>query len=85
MDMAVCKINSSKTEIEFSGAQSDLIFVRDNNIKRIKGDRYPIGSYLTSEKPSFTTSLISLKKGDQFSIFHQTGFKIRLAAKTIKD
>lgn len=43
MDMALCTINLKNKIVEFSGAKNPLVYIQNNEVSVIKGDRYPIG------------------------------------------
>ncbi len=68
MDMALCKLDPVKRTLEYSGAYNPLIYIRDKEIKQIKGDAHPIGLY-TGKKAPFTNHQVKLKKGDMLYIY----------------
>jgi serine phosphatase RsbU (regulator of sigma subunit) len=68
MDVAICSINHKTLELEFAGAFNPLYLSRNKEIKQIKGDKFPIGSY-DGETKVFTNHTIQLQAGDQLYIF----------------
>ena len=49
MDMALCAYNKKENIIEFSGAKNPLIYIKNNEIFQIKGDKNPIGGSQSSD------------------------------------
>ena len=71
MDLALCKINVMKNELEFSGAHRPLYLLRNGEIIEYKGDRKAIGGIPIGKKPEepFTTHNITPEKGDKIFFF----------------
>ena len=71
MDIAFCKINVLKNEVEFAGAHRPLYLLRNGEIIEYKGDRKAIGGIPVGKKPEepFTTHLIKPEKGDRIFFF----------------
>jgi len=69
MDMALCVLDTDGMRAEFAGANNPLVLIRDNQIIRYKGDRFPIGAFEGDEPQSFKNNLIDLKKGDCLYLF----------------
>lgn len=63
MDIALAVIDNRKSKLYYSGANRNLLFVRDKKMEIIRGDKMPIGHFLGEEK-SFTLTCHKLKKGD---------------------
>ena len=70
MDVALCRINIPKKEVEFAGANRPLYYMQNNELKVIKGNRKPIGgrSYKREEE-SFTTHDLKLEADDSIFLF----------------
>ena len=72
MDIALCVIDSKKNILQYSGANSPLYVISNNNgesvLKEIKADPMPVGVHFSSDKP-FTNHEIQLEIGDTFYIF----------------
>ncbi len=71
MDIAFCKINILKNEVEYAGAHRPLYLLRDGEIIEFKGDRKAIGGIPIGKKPEepFTTHYIKPQKGDKIFFF----------------
>ena len=71
MDIALCKINVLKNEVEFSGAHRPLYLLRSGEIIEFKGDRKAIGGIPVNKKPEqpFITHRIKPEKGDKIFFF----------------
>ena len=71
MDIAFCKINVLKNEVEFTGAHRPLYLLRKGEIIEYKGDRRAIGGIPIGKKPEepFTTHRIKPEKGDKIFFF----------------
>ena len=61
MDIGLCKIDTDKKIIQFSGSQLNLICIQQNKIKELTGDKINLGSTPTS---CFTNHEIFLQDGD---------------------
>jgi serine phosphatase RsbU (regulator of sigma subunit)/Tfp pilus assembly protein PilF len=46
MDMALCSINQKNKTVEFSGAKNPLVYIQNNEVHIVKGDKFPIGRSL---------------------------------------
>ena len=71
MDIAFCKINVLKNEVEFAGAHRPLYLLRGGEIIEYKGDRKAIGGIPVGKKPEqpFTTHHIKIQQGDKIFFF----------------
>lgn len=69
MDIAICSLNHKTKVLEYAGAFNPLYLLRNGEIIQTKGDKFPIGSFLDGETPSFTNNKIQLLSGDQIYIF----------------
>ena len=71
MDVALCKINLKKMELEFSGAHRPLYLVRDGELEEYKGTRSAIGGIPRPGKPEpeFENFNIKIQKGDTIYFF----------------
>ena len=63
MDISLCVIDTEKFVLQFSGANSPIFLIRNNELMQIKGDNMPIGIFYV-EKP-FTNHEIVLQNNDQ--------------------
>lgn len=69
MDIGICMINKTKSEITFSGAHRPLFFLRNNEIEIISGDKFPIGGMHYKGKNSYTDTVINYKNDDSIFLF----------------
>ena len=70
MDINFCKLNLKNGNLEYSGAQRPLYYVKKSGILyEIKGNKFPIGGGSAYQKTPFTTEKIKLEKGDSVYIF----------------
>lgn len=69
MDIALCSIDRRIGILQFAGANNPLWLVRNNEIKEIKGDKIPIGSFYGKEPGLFKNHEVTLEKGDTIYIF----------------
>jgi phosphoserine phosphatase RsbU/P len=64
---SIISYNSSKMTLNYSGAFNPLLYVHNNEMKKINGDRVPIGYY--EKVNSFTMKTINIEKGDTIYLF----------------
>lgn len=69
MDIALCRINLTKMEVDFSGAHRPLYHLRNGKLTEYKGDRRPIGGLHYKNTDNFTNHLIKIKRGDSIFIY----------------
>ncbi len=71
MDIALCKINHQENILEYAGAHRELFLLRDNEIKRFRGDRKAVGGKPMGkrEEKNFSTHKINIQKKDKIFIF----------------
>ena len=69
MDMALCIFNFKTMKAEFAGANNPLFLIRDNNLIKYKGDKFPIGAFEGSRPQLFNNNEINLAKGDCIYLF----------------
>ncbi len=68
MDVALCVIDKKKKILEFAGAKNPLIYIKNNEIHKIKGDKKGIGGKQISGL-HFTKHTIELDEAMSFYIF----------------
>ena len=64
MDMALCKINLEKTQLDYAGANRPLIYIRNGVLTELKPDKKAIGGLQTAVQNKFTSHSLDLQKGD---------------------
>lgn len=71
MDIALCKINLKRKELQYSGAHRPLYLLRNKELIEYKGDRKAIGGipHPKKEEIDFTNHFIELKTGDKIFFF----------------
>ena len=63
MDMSLCVFDFPRKKVEFAGANNPIILIRDNDMLKYKGDRFPVGVFVDGEPQLFTNNEINLKEG----------------------
>jgi len=85
MDIAFCKINLKKNELQFAGAHRPLYLIRRGELEEFKGDRKAIGGipHRKKEEKDFTNYVIKLKTSDKI-FFFSDGLTDQLGGPEIK-
>ena len=73
MDIALCKINIAKREVEYAGAHRPLYIMKEGIMNEVKGNKFPIGGGIFKNQTNFTNTKIKLEKGDSI-YFSSDGF-----------
>ena len=68
MDIALCKVNLKKSEVEFAGAHRPLYFMEKGKMVEVKGNKFAIGGGRYRNQTNFTTVKIRVSKGDSIYI-----------------
>lgn len=76
IDMSICSFDLEKRKVTFSGANSSVIYIRNNELFQIKGDKMPVSIF--PDIIPFTSTEFDLLEGDTFYLFsdgfyHQFG------------
>ncbi len=69
MDLALCSLDKKQMLLEFSGAFNPLWVLRNKEIIEIKGNKFPIGSFMDDAVQNFDNHTIQLEKNDIIYIF----------------
>ena len=69
MDIALCVIDENQKQIEFSGAQRPLIYIKENELVTIKGDAFSVGGRHRFQQEKFTKITIDIQSGMEFYLF----------------
>lgn len=69
MDMSLVIIDDERKILEFSGAKSPLIYIQNQKLTRLSGDRTPIGGEQIERERFFSKQEISFEKNTSFYIF----------------
>ncbi len=85
MDIAFCRIDMEKKELQYAGAHRPLYYLRDGELREYKGDRKAIGGIPHRKKPEkdFTNYIINFKEGDKI-FFFSDGLPDQLGGPDIK-
>lgn len=69
MDVALCSVDVTKKEVQFSAAYRPLFWVRDGKLQELKGDKFPVGGSQFARDRKFTNHKIEVGKGDCIYLF----------------
>ncbi|MBI1289561.1 MAG: SpoIIE family protein phosphatase [Flavobacteriales bacterium] len=69
MDMAICRVDIEKQEIQFSGAGNPLYHLSDGEFAEHKGDFWSIGGTQYRKREPYTSETFNYKKGDLIAMF----------------
>ncbi|RPH29859.1 MAG: hypothetical protein EHM93_16745 [Bacteroidales bacterium] len=69
MDMALCVVDIKNRMIEFAGAKNPIVYVSDEEVFRIRGDKESIGGGYGVFEDNFTTHQIKIEKATWFYLF----------------
>ncbi|MGM0497036.1 MAG: PAS domain S-box protein [Bacteroidota bacterium] len=71
MDIALCRIDKKKKELQYAGAHRPLYLLRDGELDQYKGNRKAIGGIPHRKKPEkdFVNHVIKYKEGDKIFFF----------------
>ena len=70
MDLALCVLNPVRETVEFAGAMNPLVYISENKITTLRGDRMPIGGELQGRKlRKYTKHTIRLEQAGRFYLF----------------
>jgi PAS domain S-box-containing protein len=73
MDIALCRINIERREVEYAGAHRPLYFMKGGVMDEIKGNKFPIGGGIFKNQTNFTNTKLQLGAGDSI-YFSSDGF-----------
>jgi CheY-like chemotaxis protein len=59
MDMSLCVIDKELKTIDFAGAKNSLVYIQNNELFTLKGDKFPIGGLQHEKERIFNTKTIS--------------------------
>ena len=69
MDMALCVFDFTRKKADFAGANNPMLMIRNENVYKYKGDRFPIGAFIENRNQEFTNNEIELKTGDMIYMY----------------
>lgn len=74
LDAAVCFINPYQKTVTYAGANQPLVYLKDNELSYVKGDRQSIGYKKSDTSFSFTNHIIPIEEKTTFYLFSD-GYK----------
>jgi serine phosphatase RsbU (regulator of sigma subunit) len=69
MDLALCRVNSSSSEVQFSGACNPVYHVSNSKLSVYKGDVWSIGGMQYKKRCPYTSQTFSYAEGDSLVMF----------------
>jgi serine phosphatase RsbU (regulator of sigma subunit) len=71
MDIALCRIDKKKKELQYAGAHRPLYLLREGELEQYKGNRKAIGGIPYRKKPEkdFVNHVINYREGDKIFFF----------------
>jgi len=74
MDVSLCVVHRTtgifaEPHLEFAGAKNPLVYIQDNELHVVRGDKFPIGGKQLENQRLFTKHIITLDKPTSFYIF----------------
>ena len=69
MDVAMCRIDMEKNEVQYAGAHRPLYHISNGELVQYKGCKYPVGGAQYKGKNTFENQVIKVKKGDGIYFF----------------
>jgi len=75
MDMAICLVDRKAKEITYSGARNPLVYIKNNEIHKIKATRKSIGGYGAIEKIIFENHTITFENEEIYFYLFSDGFQ----------
>lgn len=81
MDIALCKINFDSKTVDFAGAKNPLVYVKNNEINIIKGDKFPIGGATFKKRTPFKRHSVSFADSPTSFYLYSDGFQDQFGGK----
>lgn len=69
MDITICFLDTKKGILEFAGAKNPLVYIQNNELFHIKGDKFSIGGHQFAEVQLFTKHTVELTSTTTFYLF----------------
>ncbi len=70
MDAAICLIDFTTNKLEYAGAKNPLVYIQNNEMRIIQGDRTSVGGNLTKkQQKQFTNHTIAIDSTTSFYIY----------------
>jgi serine phosphatase RsbU (regulator of sigma subunit) len=69
MDISICVINLEHNHVTFAGAKRPLLYIQNDTIFEVKGDKHSVGGFHTKAENSYTSHKIDFAIPTAFYIF----------------
>ncbi len=69
MDISICVINLEHNYVTFAGAKRPLLYIQNDTIFEVKGDKYSVGGFQTKAENAYTSHQIDFSIPTAFYIF----------------
>jgi len=69
MDMALCVIDKKEMTVEFSGAKNPLVYIMNDELFHVKGDKQAVGGHQIKENSEFQKTIINYQSPAYFYMF----------------
>lgn len=69
MDVSLIAIHKHSNEILFAGANNPIYIVSNEELKQIKGDKFPVGAFIEDKIQNFSTKSFKAYPGDMIYLF----------------
>ena len=81
MDIAFCTIDMENKVLQYAGARNPLIYIKNNQLHEIAGDRKSIGGFPNVDKKTFKNHQVKLDEPTSFYIYSD-GFQDQFGGKS---
>lgn len=69
MDIGLCVVDLDQKELRFAGARSNLFYVQNERLYKIKGDRSSIGGQISKENAGFKSHAVQFNRTTKFYLY----------------
>jgi serine phosphatase RsbU (regulator of sigma subunit)/tetratricopeptide (TPR) repeat protein len=69
MDITLIAIDKHSNEVLFAGANNSIYVVSKDELKQIKGDKFPVGAFIEDKIQKFSSKTFTVNKGDSIFLF----------------
>jgi serine phosphatase RsbU (regulator of sigma subunit) len=69
MDITIIAIHKHSNEVLFAGANNSIYLISNNELKQIKGDKFPVGAFIEDKIQKFSSKSFTVGKGDSIFLF----------------
>jgi serine phosphatase RsbU (regulator of sigma subunit) len=75
MDMSICVIDENERTVEFAGAKNPILYISDNELQEIRGDKFPIGGYKNKVHDGYKSHKVQLKDTPTWFYLFSDGYQ----------